>query len=111
MNWFGRLVLVVVGVGCGVRALSILCPFKTDEVDSSSQRYQGFRVALGQMTDTPMHYSASYVFTLSWHMKPPAIQFEDQWFKNAANNKLSRKRFKLIIKHIHEYEFLFRPES
>ncbi|GBM92284.1 hypothetical protein AVEN_158429-1 [Araneus ventricosus] len=30
VNWFGR--LVVKGVGSGVRALSILCPSKTDEV-------------------------------------------------------------------------------
>ncbi|GBN12756.1 hypothetical protein AVEN_161760-1 [Araneus ventricosus] len=30
---------------------------------------------------TPWHYATSCMITLSWHMKPPAIQLRDQWFK------------------------------
>ncbi|GBN30159.1 hypothetical protein AVEN_30370-1 [Araneus ventricosus] len=53
-------------------------------------------------------YATSCIFTLSWDTKTPAIQLEDQWIKHVANNQLSRKKIKLIIKHIHEYEFLFK---
>ncbi|GBM46303.1 hypothetical protein AVEN_201760-1, partial [Araneus ventricosus] len=60
---------------------------------------------------TPLHYATSCIFTLSWQIKLPAIQLQDQRFKNVANNQLSREKIKLIIRHSHEYEFLFKPDS
>ncbi|GBO31812.1 hypothetical protein AVEN_208164-1 [Araneus ventricosus] len=45
MNWFGR--LVVKGAGSGIRALSILSPFKTDEVQQAPYNtdFQGNQVS------------------------------------------------------------------
>ncbi|GBN46041.1 hypothetical protein AVEN_209554-1 [Araneus ventricosus] len=57
------------GSGCGVRALSTLYSPKTNEV-TSSRRYRGFRVSLGQMTRTTPELAAC-LQTSAPHQRDP----------------------------------------
>ncbi|GBN02176.1 RNA-directed DNA polymerase from mobile element jockey [Araneus ventricosus] len=58
---------------------------------------------------TALHYATECIYTVSWHMRKPAANFEQEWLKRVANNLVSRKKIRGIIKFIRENRDLFRP--
>ncbi|GBM36088.1 hypothetical protein AVEN_274036-1 [Araneus ventricosus] len=55
---------------------------------------------------TTLHYATECIYTVSWHMRKPAPNFE---LKRVANNLVSRQRIRGIIKFISENRDLFQP--
>ncbi|GBN10302.1 hypothetical protein AVEN_265779-1 [Araneus ventricosus] len=49
------------------------------------------------------------IYTVSWHMRKPAPNFEQEWLKRVANNIVSRQKIRGIVKFISENRDLFRP--
>ncbi|GBM65694.1 hypothetical protein AVEN_87117-1 [Araneus ventricosus] len=58
---------------------------------------------------TARHYATQCIYTVSWHMRKPAPNFEQEWLKRVANNLVSRQKIRGIIKFISENRDLFRP--
>ncbi|GBN62283.1 hypothetical protein AVEN_185965-1 [Araneus ventricosus] len=58
---------------------------------------------------TVLHYATECIYTVSWHMKKPAPNFEQEWLKRVANNLVSRQKIRGIIKFISKNRDLFRP--
>ncbi|GBM06663.1 hypothetical protein AVEN_190881-1 [Araneus ventricosus] len=58
---------------------------------------------------TALHYAMECIYTVSWHMRKPAPNFEQEWLKRVANNLVSRQKIRGIIKFISENRDLFRP--
>ncbi|GBM71345.1 hypothetical protein AVEN_4655-1 [Araneus ventricosus] len=58
---------------------------------------------------TALHYATECIYTLSWHMKKPAANFEQEWLKRVANNLVSGHKIRGIVKFISENRDLFRP--
>ncbi|GBN26146.1 hypothetical protein AVEN_181007-1 [Araneus ventricosus] len=58
---------------------------------------------------TALHYATECIYTVSWHMRKPAPNFEQEWLKRVANNLVSRHKIRGIIKFISENRDLFRP--
>ncbi|GBO05334.1 hypothetical protein AVEN_56581-1 [Araneus ventricosus] len=54
-------------------------------------------------------YAAECIYTVSWHMRKPAPNFEQEWLKRVVNNLVSRQKIRGIIKFISENRDLFRP--
>ncbi|GBM75515.1 hypothetical protein AVEN_56384-1 [Araneus ventricosus] len=51
-------------------------------------------------------------FTVSWHMRRPAPNFEQEWLKRVDNNLVSRHKIHRIVKFINENRDLFlSPKS
>ncbi|GBM46865.1 hypothetical protein AVEN_216576-1 [Araneus ventricosus] len=40
---------------------------------------------------TALHYATECIYTVFWHMRKPAPNFEQEWLKRVANNLVSRK--------------------
>ncbi|GBM62907.1 hypothetical protein AVEN_11363-1 [Araneus ventricosus] len=47
---------------------------------------------------TALHYATECIYTVSWHMRKPAPNFEQEWLKRVANNLVSRQRIRGIMK-------------
>ncbi|GBM97695.1 hypothetical protein AVEN_29986-1 [Araneus ventricosus] len=58
---------------------------------------------------TALHYATECIYTVSWHIRKPAPNFEQEWLKRVANNLVSRQKIPGIIKFISENRDLFRP--
>ncbi|GBL80262.1 hypothetical protein AVEN_92197-1 [Araneus ventricosus] len=58
---------------------------------------------------TTLHYATECIYSVSWHMRKPAPNFEQEWLKRVANNLVSRQKIRGIIKFINENRDLFRP--
>ncbi|GBM31661.1 hypothetical protein AVEN_141037-1 [Araneus ventricosus] len=58
---------------------------------------------------TALHYATESIYTVSWHMKKPATNFEQELLKRVANNHVSRQKIRGIIKFVSENRDLFRP--
>ncbi|GBM09440.1 hypothetical protein AVEN_5468-1 [Araneus ventricosus] len=58
---------------------------------------------------TALYYATECIYTVSWHMRKPAPNFEQEWLKRVANNLVSRHKIRGIIKFISENKDLFRP--
>ncbi|GBN24758.1 hypothetical protein AVEN_86964-1 [Araneus ventricosus] len=58
---------------------------------------------------TALHYATECIYTVSWHMRKPAPNFEQEWLKRVAYNLVSRHKIRGIIKFINENRYLFRP--
>ncbi|GBN02143.1 hypothetical protein AVEN_44343-1 [Araneus ventricosus] len=58
---------------------------------------------------TALHYATECIYTVSWHMRKPAPNFEQEWLKRVANNLVSRQKIRGIIKFMSENRDLFRP--
>ncbi|GBO40466.1 hypothetical protein AVEN_7877-1 [Araneus ventricosus] len=58
---------------------------------------------------TALHYATECIYTVSWHMRKPAPNFEQEWLKRVANNLVSRQKIRGIIKFVSENRDLFRP--
>ncbi|GBN94546.1 hypothetical protein AVEN_106557-1 [Araneus ventricosus] len=56
-----------------------------------------------------MGYATECIYTVSWHIRKPAPNFEQEWLKRVANNLVSRQKIRGIIKFINENRDLFRP--
>ncbi|GBM26946.1 hypothetical protein AVEN_196888-1 [Araneus ventricosus] len=56
-----------------------------------------------------LHYATDFIYTVYWHMRKPAPNFEQEWLKRVANNLVSRQKIRGIIKFISENRDLFRP--
>ncbi|GBM50193.1 hypothetical protein AVEN_134767-1 [Araneus ventricosus] len=48
------------------------------------------------------------IYTVSWHMRKPVPNVEQEWLKRVANNFVSRQKIRGIIKFISENRDLFR---
>ncbi|GBN51358.1 hypothetical protein AVEN_48543-1, partial [Araneus ventricosus] len=62
-------------------------------------------------TVTALHYVTECALTVSWHMRRPSPNFEQEWLKRVANNPVSRRKIHRIVKFISENTDLFRPPS
>ncbi|GBN69552.1 hypothetical protein AVEN_138421-1 [Araneus ventricosus] len=58
---------------------------------------------------TALHYATEGIYTVSWHMRKPAPNFEQEWLKRVANNLVSRQKIRGIVKFLGENRDLFRP--
>ncbi|GBN00418.1 hypothetical protein AVEN_8974-1 [Araneus ventricosus] len=58
---------------------------------------------------TALHHATECIYTVSWHMRKPAPNFEQEWLKRVANNLVSRHKIRGIIKFMSENRYLFRP--
>ncbi|GBO09269.1 hypothetical protein AVEN_48443-1 [Araneus ventricosus] len=59
---------------------------------------------------TALHDCMECIFTVSWHMRKPVPNFEQEWLKRAiVNNLVSRHKIRGIVKFISENRDLFRP--
>ncbi|GBN03654.1 hypothetical protein AVEN_33916-1 [Araneus ventricosus] len=58
---------------------------------------------------TALHYATEYIYTVSWYMRKPAPNFEQEWLKRVANSLVSWQKIRGIIKFISENRDLFRP--
>ncbi|GBL53888.1 hypothetical protein AVEN_200955-1 [Araneus ventricosus] len=56
---------------------------------------------------TTIHYATEHAFTVCWHMRRPAPNFEQEWLKRVANNLISRHKIRRIVKFISENRDLF----
>ncbi|GBM58273.1 hypothetical protein AVEN_220193-1 [Araneus ventricosus] len=57
---------------------------------------------------TTLHYATECIYTVPWHMRKPAPNFEQEWLKRVANNLVSKQEIRGIIKFISENRHLFR---
>ncbi|GBN66505.1 hypothetical protein AVEN_263538-1 [Araneus ventricosus] len=58
---------------------------------------------------TALHYATECIYAVSWHMRKPASNFEQEWLKRVPNNLVSRHKIRSIVKFISENRDLFRP--
>ncbi|GBN10642.1 hypothetical protein AVEN_12970-1 [Araneus ventricosus] len=58
---------------------------------------------------TVLHYATECIYTVSWYMRKPVPNFEQEWLKRVANNLVSRHTIRRIVKFISENRDLFRP--
>ncbi|GBM91956.1 hypothetical protein AVEN_109125-1 [Araneus ventricosus] len=58
---------------------------------------------------TALHYETECILTVSWHMRKPVPNFEQEWLKRVANNLVSRHKIRGIVKFISENRDLSRP--
>ncbi|GBM31981.1 hypothetical protein AVEN_222315-1 [Araneus ventricosus] len=58
---------------------------------------------------TALHYATECILTVSWHMRKPAPNSEQEWLKRVANNLDCRHKIRRIVKFISENRDLFRP--
>ncbi|GBM49931.1 hypothetical protein AVEN_134341-1 [Araneus ventricosus] len=58
---------------------------------------------------TALHYATECIYTVSWHMRKPAPNFDQEWLKRVSNNLVSRHKIRRIVKFISENSDLFRP--
>ncbi|GBM64511.1 hypothetical protein AVEN_215882-1 [Araneus ventricosus] len=49
------------------------------------------------------------IYTVSWHMRKPVPNFEQEWLKRVANNIVFRHKIRRTVKFISENRDLFRP--
>ncbi|GBM63567.1 hypothetical protein AVEN_173068-1 [Araneus ventricosus] len=56
---------------------------------------------------TALHYATECIYTVSWHMRKPAPNFEQEWLKRVANNLVSRSKICGIVKFISETRYSF----
>ncbi|GBN66386.1 hypothetical protein AVEN_141072-1 [Araneus ventricosus] len=49
-----------------------------------------------------LHCTTECIYTVSWHMRKPGPNFEQEWLKRVANNLVSRQKIRGIIKFIIE---------
>ncbi|GBN97508.1 hypothetical protein AVEN_68025-1 [Araneus ventricosus] len=57
---------------------------------------------------TALHYATECILTVSWHMRKPVPNFEQEWLKRVANNLVFRHKIRRIVKFISENRDLFR---
>ncbi|GBN19582.1 hypothetical protein AVEN_122069-1 [Araneus ventricosus] len=58
---------------------------------------------------TALHYATECIYTVFWHMRKPASNFEQEWLKRVANNLISSHKIRGINEFISENRDLFRP--
>ncbi|GBO12125.1 hypothetical protein AVEN_69726-1 [Araneus ventricosus] len=58
---------------------------------------------------TALHYVTECILTVFWYMRKPVPNFEQDWLKTVANNVVSRRKIRRIVKFISENRYLFRP--
>ncbi|GBL66883.1 hypothetical protein AVEN_153365-1 [Araneus ventricosus] len=58
---------------------------------------------------TALHYATECIYIVSWHMREPEPNFEQEWLRRVANNLVSRRKLRGIIKFMSENRDLFRP--
>ncbi|GBM92036.1 hypothetical protein AVEN_5497-1 [Araneus ventricosus] len=58
---------------------------------------------------TAVCYAPECIYTVSWHMRKPSPNFEQEWLKRVANNLVSMHKIRGIIKFMSENRDLFRP--
>ncbi|GBN38201.1 hypothetical protein AVEN_82585-1 [Araneus ventricosus] len=58
---------------------------------------------------TALHHARECIFTVSWHMRKPVPNVEQEWLKRVANNLVFRHKILRIVKFISENRDLSRP--
>ncbi|GBM14567.1 hypothetical protein AVEN_34979-1 [Araneus ventricosus] len=49
-----------------------------------------------------LHYATECILTVSWHVRKPVPNVEQEWLKRVANNFISRHKISRIVKFISE---------
>ncbi|GBO23702.1 hypothetical protein AVEN_253391-1 [Araneus ventricosus] len=57
---------------------------------------------------TALHYATECILAVSWHMRKPVPNFEQEWLKRVANILVSRQKIRRIVKFISENRVIFR---
>ncbi|GBM13825.1 hypothetical protein AVEN_44095-1 [Araneus ventricosus] len=60
---------------------------------------------------TALMNATECIYTVSWHMRKPAPNFEQEWLKRVANNLISQHKIRGTIKFMNENRDLFRPPT
>ncbi|GBO36116.1 hypothetical protein AVEN_171812-1 [Araneus ventricosus] len=55
-----------------------------------------------------LHYATECALTVSWYMRRPATNFEQEWLTRVANNLVSRQKIRRTVIFISENRYLFR---
>ncbi|GBL86838.1 A disintegrin and metalloproteinase with thrombospondin motifs 7, partial [Araneus ventricosus] len=58
---------------------------------------------------TALHYATECIYTVSWHVRKLAPNFEQERPKRVANNLVSRLKIRGIVKFMSGNRDLFRP--
>ncbi|GBL94300.1 hypothetical protein AVEN_16819-1 [Araneus ventricosus] len=58
---------------------------------------------------TALYYATDCIPIVSWHMRKPVSNFEQEWLKRVANNLVSRHKIRRIVKFMRENRDLLRP--
>ncbi|GBM78048.1 hypothetical protein AVEN_44578-1 [Araneus ventricosus] len=58
---------------------------------------------------TPLDYVTECTLTVSWHMRKPVPNSEQEWLKRVATTLVSRHKIRRIVKFIRENRDLLRP--
>ncbi|GBO28716.1 hypothetical protein AVEN_34186-1 [Araneus ventricosus] len=66
-------------------------------------------IAVNDEICTALHYATERILTMSWYMRKPVPNFEQEWLKRVTNNLVSRHKIRRIVKFINENRDLFRP--
>ncbi|GBL76223.1 hypothetical protein AVEN_234491-1 [Araneus ventricosus] len=62
------------------------------------------------VVELALHFIMSRsAFSVSWHMRKPVPNFEQEWLKKVDNNLVSRQKIRMIDKFMSENRDLFRP--
>ncbi|GBL93437.1 hypothetical protein AVEN_184708-1 [Araneus ventricosus] len=56
---------------------------------------------------TALHYATECIYTVSWHMRKPLPNFEQEWLKRVANNLVSRHKNSYSVKLYNHLTRLF----
>ncbi|GBL72139.1 hypothetical protein AVEN_115140-1 [Araneus ventricosus] len=56
-----------------------------------------------------LHYATECILTVSWHMRKPVSNFEQEWLKRIASNLVYRHKIRRIVKFTSENRDIFRP--
>ncbi|GBO13831.1 hypothetical protein AVEN_191934-1 [Araneus ventricosus] len=75
----------------------------------TSKDFTCLTVTIAVVVELALHYATECIYTVSWHMRKPSPNFEQEWLKRVANNLVSRQKIRGIIKFISENRDLFRP--
>ncbi|GBO46358.1 hypothetical protein AVEN_6285-1 [Araneus ventricosus] len=78
---------------------------------STSKGFTCLTATIAAVVELARHFTMprSAIYTVSWHMRKPAPNFEQEWLKRVANNLVSRHKIRGIIKFMSENRDLFRP--
>ncbi|GBN22262.1 hypothetical protein AVEN_252983-1 [Araneus ventricosus] len=57
----------------------------------------------------PLHYATECIYTVSWHMRKPAPNFEQEWLKRVASQPRLRQKSLWDYQLHYENRDLFRP--
>ncbi|GBN66950.1 hypothetical protein AVEN_125228-1 [Araneus ventricosus] len=62
----------------------------------------------GNRNGTPLHYATECILSAFFHMTKPAQQHGLIWFRKVASNKGPRLKIQRLLRHLNDFQKLFR---